>query len=115
MPQPTSKRHQPTVFKQQTFGSHGSFRAGRSKAIPNTLGSWGNPKDAKADFKGFSKSTTFGKHLKRERSNSRSYDSWNKAKKRLTADEIIKRRNTSPCMNCGEVGHVFNDCPKPNP
>ena len=80
------------------------------------MGSWGHPKDAKEDSKGSSKSTTFDRHFKRERStNNKSYDSWNKAKKRLTTNEINKRRNTSASMNCGEVGHVFNDCPKPKP
>ena len=115
MPQPTFKRHHPIVFKQQPSSSHGSFEASSSKGFPNTLGSWGHPKDAKANFKKSSKSTTFDKHFKRERSNIRNYDSWNKAKKRLTTDEINTRRNTGVCMNCGEVGHVFNDCPKSKP
>ena len=78
--------------------------------------SWRHFKDAKAYFKGSSKSITFDKHSKRERSaNSKNYESWNKAKKRLSTDEINRRRDTSACRNCGEVGHVFNDCPKPKP
>jgi hypothetical protein len=78
--------------------------------------SWGRPKEARADFKGSSKSATFDKHFKRERSdNSNNYDSWNKAKKRLTTDEINRRRNTCACMNCAEVGHKFIECPKPKP
>ena len=115
MLQPNSKRHNPIVFKHQTPGSHGNFGASGSKGISNTLRVWGQPKDTKADFKGSSKSTTFGKRLKRESSNSRNYESWNGAKKRLTVDEINIRRNTGACMNCGEVGHMFNDCPKPKP
>ena len=78
--------------------------------------SWGHPKNAKADFKEPSRSVTFNKHVKRERNdNNKNYDTWNKAKKRLTTDEFNRRRNTDSCMNCGEVGHVFKDCPKPKP
>ena len=116
MTQPTSKWHQPIVLGQNNSGSHGNFGVSGSKGIPKTMGSWERPKDAKADFKGSSKSTTFDKHSKRKRStNNKNYDSWNKAKKRLSTNEIQRRRNTSACMNCGEVGHVFNECPKPNP
>jgi hypothetical protein len=76
---------------------------------------WDRGDTVKSDFKGSSKSTTFDKHLKREGSNIRNHDTWNKAKKRLTIDEIYKRRNICACMNCGEVGHVFNNGPKPKP
>jgi hypothetical protein len=77
---------------------------------------WGHSKSAKADFKESSKSVTFNKHTNRERSdNSKNYDSWNKAKKRLTPNEINRGRNTGACMNCGEVGHVIKDCPKSKP
>ena len=80
------------------------------------MGSWGRLKDAKEDFQGSSKSTTFDKHSKREYSaNNKNYDSWNKAKKQLSTDEINRRRNTGACINCGEVGHVFNVCSKPKP
>ena len=114
MPQPTSKRLQPIGFGQNTFSSHGSFGASNSKGVSNTMKSWGHPKNAKADFKGSSKSATFDKHFKRERSDiKKNYDFWNKAKRRLTTDEINRRRNTCACMNCGEVGHIFKDCPKP--
>ena len=78
--------------------------------------SWGRHKDVKADFKGSSKSATFDKHFKRERSaHSKNYDSWNKAKKQLTTNEINRRRNIGACMNCGEIGNMFSDCPKPKP
>ena len=116
--QPISKRHQPIVFGQNNFGSHDSnYGASSSKCFPSNVRSWGRPKDAKSDFKGSSKSTTFDKHsTKRERSaNNKNYYSWNKAKKRLSTDEINRRGNISACMNCGEVGHVFNDCSKPKP
>jgi hypothetical protein len=116
MPQPTSKRHQRDVYGQNNSGSYGSFGASGSKGIPRTEGSWRHLKDAKAEFKGSSKSTTFDKHFKRERStSSKNYDSWNKAKKRSSTDEINIRRNTCACMNCGVVGHVFNGCSKPKP
>ena len=116
MPQPTSRRHQPVVYGQNSSSSHGNFGASGSKGNPNTKGSWEHPKDAKANFKGPSKFTTFDNHLKRERSTSSgNYVSWNKAKKQLSTEEINIRRSKGACMNCGEVGHVFNDCPKPKP
>jgi len=64
MPQPISKRLQPIGFGQNNFGNHGNFEARNSKGIPNTMKSWGRPKDVKADFKRSSKSTTFDKHYK---------------------------------------------------
>ncbi len=116
MPPPMSKRLQPAGFGQNTFGNHGSFGVRSSKGVSNTMKSWGHSKSDKADFKESSRSVTFNKHTKRERSgNKKNYESWNKAKKRLTSDEINRRRNTTACMNCGEDGHVFKDFPKPKP
>jgi hypothetical protein len=116
MPVPMSKRLQPANFGQNVFGSHGSFGAGSSRGVSNTSKHGVHFKSAKAAFKEPSKSTAFSKHLKRERSDdNKSYDSWNKAKKRLTSDEFNRRRNTNACINCNEVGHVFKDCPKPKP
>ncbi len=43
------------------------------------------------------------------------FDSRNKAKGKLTDDEYNKRRITNACINCGEEGHKFSDCPKPKP
>jgi hypothetical protein len=43
------------------------------------------------------------------------FESWNKAKDKLTEEEYNKRRRTKACINCGEVGHKFSDCPKPKP
>ncbi len=45
----------------------------------------------------------------------KSFESWNKAKGKLTDDEYNKRRRTNVCINFGEVGHKFSDCPKPKP
>ena len=116
MPAPMSKRPQVAGFGQNTFGSHGNFGASTNKGVSNTMKLGGHSKNAKSDFKESSKSVTFNKHFKRERSdNGKNCDSWNKAKKRLEPDEISRRRNTCACMNCGEVGHVFKDCPKPKP
>ena len=116
MPVPMSKRPQTTFFGEHTFGSHGSFGANTSKGVFNTMKFGGHPKNAKADFKESSMSVTVNTHSTRERNdNGKNYDYWNKAKKRLTSNEINRRRNTSACMNCGEVGHVFKDCPKPKP
>ena len=113
---PMSKRPQTNGFGQNAFGSHSSFGASTSKGVSNTMKAGGHFKNAKADFKESAKSVTFNKQAKRERNdNGKNYDSWNKAKKRLTTDEFNRRRNTGACMNCGEVGHVFKDCPKPKP
>jgi hypothetical protein len=35
------------------------------------------------------------------------------AKSKLIVDELAKRRRLNACINCGEVGHTFFDCPKP--
>ncbi len=116
IPAPMPKRQQTAGFGQNTFGSHGSFGAITSKGVSNTMKLGEHSKSTKADFKESSKSVTFNKHSKRERSdNGENYDSWNKAKKRLTPDEVNRRRNTGACMNCGDVGYVFKDCPKPKP
>jgi hypothetical protein len=61
MTQPTPKRHQPVVYEKNNASNHGSFGASGSKSISNTKGSWGHPKDARADFKGSFKSTTSDK------------------------------------------------------
>jgi hypothetical protein len=45
----------------------------------------------------------------------KSFESWNKAKGKLTDVEYNKRRRTNACINCGEVGHKFSECPKPKP
>ncbi len=59
-------------------------------------------------------SVSFNKNVKRERSDSeKNFESWNKAKKRLSTNEYNKRRKTNACINCGEVGHKFSECPKP--
>jgi hypothetical protein len=114
MPQLTSKKLQVVGLGQHYFGSHGSFGANSNKGVSNTMKSWGHPKNAKADFKESSRSVTFNKQVKRERNdNNKNYDSWNKTEKRLTTDEINRRRNTSACMNYSEVGHVIKDFPKP--
>jgi hypothetical protein len=95
MPPPMSKRPQPAGFGQNTFGSHGNFGANNSKGVSNTMKPWGHSKSAKVDFQGSFKSTTFATHTKRERSdNNMNYECWNKVKKRLTTDEINRRRNT---------------------
>jgi hypothetical protein len=71
----------------------------------------------KADFKNHVKSYNSDKKVKYEKIalGSKSYDSWNKAKAKLAEDEFKKRRRTNACINCGEVGHKFSNCPKPKP
>ncbi len=61
-------------------------------------------------------SNTFNTSLKLERSTSdRNLNSSKRAKRRLSANKFNKRRKTNACINCGEVVHLFNDCPKPKP
>jgi hypothetical protein len=43
------------------------------------------------------------------------FESWNKAKSKLTEEEYNKCRRTNACINCGEGGHKFSDFPKPKP
>ncbi len=113
--QPNFKRPQQSNFGQNTFGSHGNSGSSGQKDASSSKGPWGQSKDAKADLKVPSKSTPF-KKMNREQSGSvRNYDSKNLAKKRLSADEFNRRRKTNACINCGEVGHRFKDCPKPKP
>ena len=71
----------------------------------------------KSDFKSLSKPYNFDKKVKYEKSGSgsKSYDSWSKAKAKLTEDEFNKRRRTNACIHCGEVNHKFSNCPKPKP
>jgi hypothetical protein len=63
--QPNFKRPQQSNFGQNTFGSHGSFGSSGHKGASNSKGPWGQSKDAKANFKGPSKSTPF-KKMKRD-------------------------------------------------
>jgi len=46
-------------------------------------------------------------------SRSKNYDSWYQAKAKLSEDEFKKSRRTNACINCGEIGHKFSNCPKP--
>ena len=116
MTQPNFKRPQLSNFGQKNSGSHGSFGGSGQKGASSSKGPWGQSKDEKADFKGSSKSVSFNNNLKREKSDTeRNFESWNRAKKRLSTNEYNKRRKTNACINCGEVGHKFSECPKPKP
>ena len=72
-------------------------------------------KDAKSNFKSPLKSYKSKTKFKHENTTLgfKSYDSWNKAKAKLTEDEFNKRRRTNACINFGEVGHKFSNCLKP--
>jgi hypothetical protein len=107
-------KHPNSGNNQNSRGSSGSFGGNANKGASSSRGPWGHLKDAKADFKGQSKSA---KQVKRERdiADPKGYDSWNKAKAKLTEAEFSKRRRTNACINCGEVGHKFSACPKPKP
>ncbi len=116
MTQPSFKRPQPSIFGQSNFGSHDNFGGSGHKGASSNKGPWGQSKDDKAESRGSLNSTSFNKNMKREKSGSdMNYDYWNMAKKRLSADEFNRRRNNNACINCAEVVHRFNDCPKPKP
>jgi len=69
-------------------------------------------KDGAANSKGFTKSVG----SKRKVSfTEKPFESLNKAKSKLTEEEYNKRRKTIACINCGEVGRKFSECPKPKP
>ncbi len=70
MTQPTFKRPQPTNFGQKNFDSHNSFGVSGSKGASSSKGPWGQSKEAKAQCKGLTKSASFDKNVKRERSTS---------------------------------------------
>ena len=99
---------------QSSHGSHNNFGGNGSKGPFASKSNWGQHKDAKADFKSPSKSYNSDKIIKYEKValGSKSYDSWNKAKAKLTEYMFNKRRRTTACANCGEVGHNFANIPK---
>ena len=87
MTQSTSKRPQFSNSGQKNSGSHGSFGGSGQKGASSSKGLWGQSKDEKADFKWSSKSASFNKKMKRKMSDTETnYDSWNRAKKRLSAN-----------------------------
>ena len=114
MPMPPYKRSHGSIG-QSSHDSHNDFGCNGSKSASASKLNWGHPKDAKANFKSPSKSYIPDKKVKYEKatSSSKSYDSWNKAKAKLTEDEFNKRHRTNVFINCGEVGHKFSNCPKP--
>jgi hypothetical protein len=66
--------------------------------------------------KGFTKSAGIDKGSRRKVFfTEKPFESWNTAKSKLTEEEYNKRRRTMALINCGEVGHKFSECPKPNP
>ena len=116
MPMPPYTRSHGS-FGQSSHGSHNSFGGNGVSGAFNSKLNWGHLKDAKADFKSPLKSYNSDKKVKHEKttSGSKSYDSWNKAKTKLTEDEFNKSRRANACISCGEVGHKFSNCPKPKP
>ncbi len=73
---------------------------------------WSSKGGASADSKGKSFDS---KKRKVALEKDKPFESWNKAKDKLTEEEYNKRRRTKACINCGEVGHKFSDCSKPKP
>ena len=118
MPMPSYTRPRSNIGHTKQ-GSYGSFEDIGSKGASGSKVSWWHPKDANADFKRPSKSHISDKKAKFStfgfKSESNKYDSWDKAKDKLIADENNKHRWTNACINCGEVSHKFSDYPKPKP
>jgi hypothetical protein len=116
MPMPPYKPSHGSIG-HNSHGGHNNFGGNGSKGASASKSNWGHHKDAKADFKSSSKSYNSDKKMKYEKvaSGSKSYDSWKKAKAKLTEDEFNKRRRTNACINCGEAGYKFSNCPKPKP
>ena len=116
MPMPPYTRSHGSIG-QSNHDIHNSFGGNGSKSAYASKLNWGHPKDAKVYFKTPSKSFNSAKKVKYEKATScpKSYDSWNKANAKIIEDEFNKRRRTNACINCGEVGHKFSNCPKPKP
>jgi len=116
MPMPPYKRSHGSIG-QNKHGSHNNIGGNGSESGSTSILNWGCPKDANVDFKSPSKSYIFDKKVECEKatSSSKSYDSWDKAKAKLTEDDFNKRRRYNACINCGEVGHKFSNCPKAKP
>ena len=116
VPMPLYKRPR-GIIGQNSHGINKKFGGNGSKGASSNNKIWEHLKDAKAQFKSPSKSYISDKQFKHEKSTSgsKSYDTWNKAKSKLTEDEFNERRGTNACINCDEVGHKFSNCSKPKP
>jgi hypothetical protein len=116
MPMPSYKRPHGSIG-QSGHGSHNSFGGNGSRGASRSKLTWGHFKDAMPNFKSPLNSCNSDKKVKREKatSGSKSNNSWNKAKAKLTKDEFNKRRRTNACINCGEFTHKFSKCPKLKP
>ena len=89
MPMPSYKRPHGNIG-QSCFGSHNSFGGNGSKCAFGCKLNWGHLKDAKAYLKIPLKSYNSDKKVKHEKTTSCSkcYDSWNKAKAKLTKGDF---------------------------
>jgi hypothetical protein len=107
VPMPSFRRPHGSIGLSN-HGSHNNFGGNGSQGASSSKLTWGHLKDAHSDFKSPSKSYVSDIKLKHEKatSGSKSYDSWNKAKAKLTDDKFNKRRRTNACINCGEFGHI---------
>ena len=102
---------------KKTSSNSGSFSDSGSKGFSNSK-KWSKSRDGSSNSKGFAKSSGHDKGSSGKRKVSfteKPFESWNKAKSKLTEEEYNKRRRTNACINCGDVGHKFSDCPKPKP
>jgi hypothetical protein len=69
-------------------------------------GVWGRIEEVKAEPKS-DRYANFDKLGKRKDFDNKNYDSYNKAKMLLIANDFNQRRKTNDCMNCDETGHTF--------
>jgi hypothetical protein len=67
MTQPTFKQHEPIIYLENNSNRRYNFEGNGIKGISNIKGQQGQSKDAKAEIKRYTKSTTFDRGLKRKR------------------------------------------------
>jgi len=58
--------------------------------------------------------STLGQKRKLPPHEQKKKDSWIKAMQKLSPAEFHQRIKTGSCINCGEEGHIFEACTKPN-
>ncbi len=109
-------RAQPSNFGQNNYGSHGNLVGSGSNGASSTRDRGNSPRMLKQILKGILSRLILTRiRNRREVFRVEVTTPSNMAKNRLFGDEVIRRRTTVACVNCSEVGHMFNDCPKPKP
>jgi hypothetical protein len=107
-------RHLHHIFKK-TSVNIGSFSNNGSKDFSDSK-KLSKPKDGASTSKSFTKSIGIDTISKRKVAfTNKPFESWNKAKSKLTGEEYNKHRITNSCINCGNAGHKFSGFTKPKP